>query len=240
MVKPRLLITRFAPHGQYLAERLSEQGIYSLAQPLLTIEPIPHLDYPFVHHYDFIIAVSANAVEYTDLSLHNKTWPQCNYIAVGDATQHLLAEKTKQFVEVPISSFNSEGVLALPKLQQLDNRSVLILRGVGGRELLKETLLARGASVDYFESYQRVAISLPRSMTIDKWQQHAINGAIISSVELLEQLIILTPDSQLNWLKTITIYAASERILNFAYANGFVKRVLLPSIASQDIIDYFK
>tara|TARA_R110001583_G_scaffold7720_10_gene38009 strand:- start:33820 stop:34560 length:741 start_codon:yes stop_codon:yes gene_type:complete len=239
MLKPRLLITRFAPHAQRLADLLNEQGIYSVAQPLLKIEPMVALKQPFTKKYDEIIAVSSNAVEFTDQALKGGLWPQSHYFAVGDATQLLLASKTRQPITIPLQSFDSEGLLALPELQRLKNHSVLILRGVGGREFLKEALIARGAKVDYYESYQRVAIKLPRSSCVEKWQQQAINGAIISSIELLEQLMAVTIHENKNWLLSVTIFAASERILKHANALGFQNTILLPSISNQKIIEYF-
>lgn len=239
MAKPRLLITRFAPHAQRLANLLNEQGIYSLAQPLLKIEAVKGCVYPFVKPYDFIIAISSNAVDFTDKYLQNRKWPIADYLAVGKATQCLLQQKVGQQVNTPIDSFNSEGLLALPCLQKLDHCSVLILRGIGGREFLKEELTARGANVDYFESYQRVAIELPEAKNVYNWQQQAINGAIISSIELLEQLIKVVKKEDQDWLKSLTLYVASERILKYANTLGFHKITLLPSISDQDIIDYF-
>jgi len=239
MAKPRLLITRFAPHAQRLADSLNEHGIYSLAQPLLEVEAVVSSGNPFHRHYDFIIAISRNAVKYTDHSLLDREWPVSSYFAVGSATQCLLKTKTKQSVMIPTSTFNSEGLLALPILQRLDNCSILILRGVGGREFLKEKLIERGASVDYYEPYQRVAISLPIPMSVHKWQQEAINGAIISSIELLEQLIVVTGSADQTWLKSLTLFASSERILKYAQQLGFHKTTLLPSITNQKIIDYF-
>jgi len=238
MAKPRLLITRFAPHAQRLADLLNEQGIYSLAQPLLEIKAATDCIYPFKRKYDDIIAISINAVEYTDRVLKELEWPSARYFAVGGATKLLLEKKVKLSVYMPCDTFNSEGLLALTQLQTLKNRSILILRGVGGREFLKEELIARGASVDYYESYQRVAINLCRSTTVHKWQQQAINGAIISSIELLEQLIIVAKDDK-DWLLSLTIFTASERILEHAIALGFQKTKLLPSISNQKIIDYF-
>lgn len=237
MVKPRLLITRFAPHAQQLADLLNEQGIYSLAQPLLEITPVIQCTLSY-HHYDFIIAISTNAVEYTDRSLGGH-WPSSCYLAVGCATQSLLEVKTSQSVMVPINASNSEGLLSLPSMQELDNCSVLILRGVGGREFLKEQLIKRGARVDYYEPYQRVAIKLAKSISVHKWQQQAINGVIISSIELLEQLITVTTSEDEAWLKSLTLFVASERILKYAQSLGFNKTTLLPSIANQKIIDYF-
>jgi uroporphyrinogen-III synthase len=239
MPKPRLLVTRFAPHAKQLANLLNEQGIYSIAQPLLKIVPVAKLNSPFIKTYDVIIAVSRNAVEFTEHALNGEQWPKANYLAVGNATKQLLESKTGQSVIIPYESFDSEGLLALPELQKLQDRSVLILRGVGGREFLKETLIVRGASVDYYESYQRIAIKLPRSICIEKWQQQGINGVIISSIELLEQLMAVTIHENKDWLLSLTIFAASGRIIKHANALGFQKTRLLPSISNQKIIEYF-
>lgn len=239
MLKPRLLITRFAPHAERLAHLLNEQGIYSLAQPLLKTEPVLNNGYPFIDKYDFIIAISCNAVEYTNQNLLGDKWPLSTYLAVGETTKLLLAEKIHQPVLIPIDRFNSEGLLALPVLQQLDNCSVLILRGIAGREFLKDELMARGATVNYYESYQRVAIKLSRLVSVDKWQQQAINGVIISSIELFEQLISLTKAEDKHWLQSLTLFSASERILQYAHSLGFHKTALLASFADQDIINYF-
>ena len=239
MAKPRLLITRFAPHAERLANLLNDQGIYSLAQPLLKIKPVANLRQPFVNKYDFIIAISRNAVEYTNRSLLGDKWPVTSYLAVGETTKLLLQERTKQSVLIPVDNFNSEGLLALPVLNKLENRSVLILRGVAGREFLKDELMFRGASVNYYESYQRVAINFSRSSSVYKWQQQAINSVIISSIELFEQLINLAKGEDKDWLKSLTLFSASERILQYAHTLGFHKTALLPSFADQDIIDYF-
>lgn len=239
MVKPRLLITRFAPHAQCLADLLNKQGVYSIAQPLLEINPVINCAPLINKAYDFIIAISCNAVKYTDLKLAQAQWPISHYLAVGHTTQSLLQSKTKQPVVTPITTFNSEGLLALPMLQQVSHSSILILRGIGGREFLKEQLIERGACVDYYEPYQRVAIEFTKEMTVYKWQQQAINGAIISSIELLEQLIKITACEDRKWLESLTIFVTSERILKYAQLLGFHKVALLPSIVNQDIIDYF-
>ena len=47
MAKPRLLVTRFAPHAQQVANLLNEQGIFCHAQPLLEVKANTNSVYPF-------------------------------------------------------------------------------------------------------------------------------------------------------------------------------------------------
>ena len=56
----------------------------------------------------------------------------------------------------PAQGMNTEALLKLPELHQIDGQRFLILRGVGGRETLATQLRARGAHVDYAECYRRV------------------------------------------------------------------------------------
>lgn len=244
MTKPRLLVTRFAPHASRLANQLNMQGIFAVAQPLLEAQKSPEFAnarWVFAKDYDYIIAVSSNAVDYTAQALAGRNWPVTCYLAVGKGTQKKLCSVSKQQVMVPEQQqFSSEGLLALPCLAQLQGKRVLILRGVGGRELLAEVLKARGASVEYYQPYQRTVIDLCGSLLVEKWQQQNINGAIISSIELLERLIEIVPESELDWLKKITIYAPSKRITEHALAFGWSSVEVLPGMQDQQIIDYFK
>ena len=163
MTEVRLLVTRFAPHAQRLTDLLNKQGIFAIAQPLLAVQKTDEFDNPrklLANFYDYIIAVSPNAVDYTDQALAGINWPQTNYLAVGKGTQTKLKIATAQNVVVPKRCFDSEGLLDLPALSDLQGKHILIVRGVGGRELLCDTLTKRGAVVDYYQPYQRVAIEL--------------------------------------------------------------------------------
>lgn len=243
MTEARLLVTRFAPHAQRLTDLLNAQGTVAFAQPLLALEKtteFSHVSKVLAKNYDYIIAVSPNAVDYTQKALKGLSWPQTEYLAVGKATQAKLKTASAQNVVIPEKCFDSEGLLDLPLLLNLQGKQILILRGVGGRELLCDTLTQRGAIVDYYQPYQRVAIALCGEALIKEWQQQNINGAIISSIELLERLMAVVPIAAQEWLRSLTIYAPSERILDQAKRWGWLNTKVLPGISDQQVIDYFK
>ncbi|WP_296815495.1 uroporphyrinogen-III synthase [Thiobacillus sp.] len=65
-----------------------------------------------------------------------------------------MAEQGVEDVVTPDGQ-DSEAVLALPQLQAVAGRQVVIVRGVGGRALMADTLRARGADVHFMECYRR-------------------------------------------------------------------------------------
>lgn len=243
MAKPRLLITRFAPDAQRLANLLNAQGIFSLAQPLLCVQKtaeFANAHCVLAKGYDYIIAVSRNAVDYTHQALAGQIWPDTSYLAVGKGTQALLQGASGHTVQIPNGAFDSEGLLDLPCLNHISGKKILILRGEGGRELLAQTLAERGAVVAYYQPYQRVALNLNGPLLVNKWQQLEINGAIISSVELLERLIELVPKENRNWLEKLTIYVPGRRIASRASTLGWRKVKVLSGMQDKQIADYFK
>ncbi|MCG6200074.1 uroporphyrinogen-III synthase [Psychromonas antarctica] len=243
IAKPRLLITRFAVDALRLAKLLDEQGTFALAQPLLAVQKSAEFAdamHIFAKKYDYIIAVSRNAVDYADRALAGKSWPIAIYLAVGKRTAEKLCTVTEQKVIIPHGQFDSEGLLALPCLALPQGKRVLIVRGVGGRELLAERLTARGAIIEYYQPYQRVVINLSAKLVVEQWQQQRINGAIVGSLELLERLTELLPSEESLWLKKMTIYAPSKRITDHAIRLGWSNVEVLPGMSDKQIVDYFK
>ena len=238
---PRLLITRFSPHAQILTEALNKVGFFSIAQPLLTIKPIkdPITLSKFIHgNYDIVIAVSGNAVESSQLLVENN-WPNAIYLAIGSSTQKLLANASGREVLSPVDSANSEGLLMLPLLESIEGKRVLILRGVGGREYLDKILTERGAIVEFLESYKRIKLDLNGDELVNYWQQALINGAIISSVEILNQLFSLVGSKNKSWLTGLKMYVPSQRVADYAFQLGAKDVELLPSLSTDNIVEFF-
>jgi uroporphyrinogen-III synthase len=81
---------------------------------------------------------------------------------------------------------NSEALLALPELQVLSDQRVIIFRGCGGREILGDTLMERGARVDYCELYRRVIN--PEQAMLARQQLAQSDCLVAHSGELLQAL----------------------------------------------------
>jgi len=157
-----VLVTRPDGQQQALVDRLERDGFQVSHQPALVIEPLAlsvesqdclaHLD-----RYHVVVLISRNAADIA-LSLlrtHWSRWPAgVHWLAVGDATAQVLQAAGLQ-AERPEQGFNSEALLAMPLLQDLAGRRVLLLRGEGGREVLAPAIRARAEALDEIALYRR-------------------------------------------------------------------------------------
>jgi uroporphyrinogen-III synthase len=165
--------------------------------------------------YDHIVFISQNAVEF-GLPLLESYWPQwpvsLAWYAVGPATA--LKLKLAGIVSLVPEPASSEGLLRLPELVGSIG-AVLIVRGVGGRELLKETLIDRGATVTYLEVYRRLPVRY------DKDFAQCLQGetiALVYSGEVIARLAELVAD-----YPRIELIVPSKRLLTVAIKIGFDK-----------------
>lgn len=133
------------------------------------------------------------------------------FATVGLSSAQALRELGFDDILVPRERFDSEGLLALPELQAVAGWRVMIFRGEGGRELLGDTLKARGATVDYAACYQR---STPVQATID-WQ--SLTAITVTSSEALSYLRQQISDAQLN----IPLFVPHPRIAALARQQGW-------------------
>lgn len=188
-----ILVTRPSPDGEQLAHQLCAVGLTAIHQPLLAITSgdevnllISQLNW--LKSDDFLIAVSDHAVKlaHNYLQSQGASWPKnVHYMAVGHKTAATLAKVTGQSVLMPQHRCDSEGLLALPELQQIHHRRVLILRGNGGRELIRQELIARHAEVHYCKTYQRCWLPLDGTTLADSWLQQQVDKLVVTSGEQL-------------------------------------------------------
>ncbi|HEY9148355.1 MAG TPA: uroporphyrinogen-III synthase, partial [Gammaproteobacteria bacterium] len=134
---------------------------------------------------------------------------------------------------VPESQFDSEGLLALPGLQAVRGKRILILRGNGGRELMAATLRDRGAQVDYAEVYRREP---PDTAAAEAGWLGKTDIITVTSSEALQNLVALTDVAQRPQLLAKPLVVVSERAAALAHALGFKSPALVTPQTSDEAI----
>jgi uroporphyrinogen-III synthase len=144
--------------------------------------------------YDVVIFVSPNAVEYGIPD--PRRWPsRLAAFAPGPGTAEALAAAGIADVRIPATTFDSDGLLALPELGDVRGKRVLILRGEGGREQLADSLRARGAQVDAVACYRRAQPRSGAEGLAEAFRAGAIDVVTITSSEALDNLWSVADDS---------------------------------------------
>lgn len=235
-----VLVTRPDEQGSALCQQLIDAGMDALHQPLISI--LPGGDLPAIEkeisQFDIIIAVSQHAVSYTHQALlfAGIQWPTtATYLAVGQKSAYVLSKNTQQKVHYPDIS-DSEHLLSLDVLQHVTKKRVLILRGNGGRELIFDTLVQRGAKVEYREVYKRENIAFRSELLVPLWQDNGIDQLVITSSGQLSHFVSQFPQLDLDWLFGLTLYVPSERIVQQARQLGFKKVVNTYSASNKDLL----
>nr|WP_206063515.1 uroporphyrinogen-III synthase [Oceanimonas sp. MB9] len=221
------MVVRPEPQNRSLCEVLHRAGHQPVASPLLHFAPGAELDRVTallgeLGSRDYVIAVSAQAVNFADnaLKTQGQSWPAATYVAVGEATGQAFAAAGLTDVLVPDDP-RSEGMIALPQLRSPAGRRVLILRGDGGRDMMAPTLAARGAQVAYCEVYRRCYRDDAGSELVKEWQHRGVDSIIITSGGLLQHLFRLAAHSARDWLLSRLLIVPSIRVVEQAKALGF-------------------
>lgn len=190
-----VLVTRPAHQAQHLAELIEADGGTAIRFPTIEIaEPADTAalsrTVDNIADIDVAIFVSPNAVDkaINTLRARGRTLPSGITIAcVGPASARALERFGIQNSLVPARS-NSEALLELPPLARVAGKRVVIFRGDGGRELLGQTLSARGAHVVYAECYRRVRPEIDPTLLVDRWARGYVHIVSITSSTGLENL----------------------------------------------------
>ena len=238
-----VLVTRPAAQAGALCERIEQYGGTALRFPVLEITP-PADPQGLIRFsakldtFDWAFFVSANAVQMAlSVILEQRDWPASVRIAViGKRSAEALLRFGLVADLVPENRFDSEGLLALPQLQQVAGKHCVIFRGGSGRSLLADTLRERAARVEYVEAYRRsrpVADSGPVVTGLGAGQ---IDIVLVNSVESLENLFTMLDDAGRALLRQTPLLVVSERMLPVAERLGFVLPPILAANATNDAV----
>lgn len=237
-----VVVTRPAGQADSLCAALTALGAEPLRFPLLTITPVADpapLQDAARRLADFSLAffVSPNAVHLAlDAMLPVVPWPASLAIAtVGKGSEAALAARGFADVIAPQSGFDSESVLALPAFQAgaVAGKRVLILRGDGGRDLLGDTLVQRGATVEYLTCYHRSGPSDDPAPLVARAHDGQLDALTLTSSEGVAYLAALPGAAE---LRPVPVFVPHPRIAAAARGAGF-STVIATGAGDQGLID---
>lgn len=214
------LIARPVGKADKMLAELAKIGINYLYQPLIEIcqLTINDADKQLIQRADALIFVSISAVSCLQSQLDGNLI-NADLYAVGDSTAEAISQWLGRSVCVPQDQ-RSEGLIGLAEFKQLAGKRVVVLRAEGGRELIKQQLLAIKADVHYVLNYQRQALALEGSALYQQWQQAGIRCIVVTSNEILQQVFKLMPVSAHVWLQSLDWILVSPRMQQKALQLG--------------------
>lgn len=239
-----IVVTRPRAQAAPLAAAITAAGGTPLLFPLLDIAPAADpapLAAAAARLADYALAVfiSPNAVDYSlPVLLAVAPWPAgLTPAAVGQGTAKVLAERGIGGCVVPAERFDSEALLALPALQadRVAGRRVAIFRGDGGRELLADTLRARGAIVDCIPCYRRSPPAGGAAALLAAWRAGHLDAVAVSSSEGLRYLMDMLDAEGQAFLAATPLFVPHARIAENARELG-LDAVVLTAPADAGII----
>jgi uroporphyrinogen-III synthase len=229
-----VLVTRPRAQAGRFATLVAEAGGTPVLFPVLEIEPV-ELDAASrerlaARDFDWIIYTSANAVLH---SLHRLPRPAHSQLAaIGHATARALEAQGLTVHAVPERASESEGLLALDAFVEVAGRRILIVKGQGGRVLLREELARRGADVDTAEVYRRVR-ARPDAAALEGLARASARRMVVAttSVETLEALLAIVPESHIPGMRDACLLVPGERVAGAAERCGWRGRLVVAESA---------
>lgn len=231
-----VLVTRPAHQADAFCAMIESAGGRAVRFPVLEIldpedskallELIDALD-----GFDIAVFISPNAVSKAMNLIHARRAfpPGLKVAAIGQKSAQELRRYGHPADICPQARFDSEALLELPEMQAVAGKRVVIFRGDGGREMLGDTLKARGAHVEYANAYRRGRPKADAGPIMYLWSRGELHLVTVTSTEGLRNLFDMVGKLGQMWLRRTPLLVGSERMLATAEELGFKQT---PTVAS--------
>jgi uroporphyrinogen-III synthase len=224
-----IVVTRPSVQAAGLARRIEREGGRALLFPAIEIRDIEdlrplHAILDRLADFDLAVFISPNAVLRAFNHLRARDipgWPRkLRAAAIGRGSRRELGRHGIEDVMAPSAEADSEALLALPGLQALEGKRVVIFRGEGGRELLGDALAARGAVIEYAECYVRARPQPDCAPLLAAWTRGEVDAVMVSSGEGLANFYEMIGKPGQERLKRTPLFVPHERVAGQAVRLG--------------------
>ena len=231
--KIALISTRPQKTNVQLSDELKNSEIKLLSFPLTEIHPLNNYQIfdgviKNIKTYQHIIFISTNAVHFflervKKLSLQIPK--NLIFSSIGPTTKLLLQKKLSVDVHFPIKTFDSEHLLKEKIYNNVEGQKILIIRGEGGRETLKNALEEKGGIVNYGECYVRKYVDIDLIQLKNDLVNYHHQFILFSSTNSAKHFIDQLHNIETGWLQNIKIIVNHKKIeglLSKIFKNIFV------------------
>ena len=218
--KIALISTRPQGTNVQLSDDLKNSEIKLLSFPLTEIHPLNNYQIfdgviENIKTYQHIIFISTNAVHFflervKKLSLQIPK--NLIFSSIGPTTKLLLQKKLSVDVHSPIKTFDSEHLLKEKIYNNVEGQKILIIRGEGGRETLKNALEEKGAIVNYGECYVRKYVDIDLNQLKNDLVNYHHQFFLFSSTNSAKHFIHQLSKVDSRWLQNIKIIVNHKKI----------------------------
>ena len=215
-----VLVTRPKHQSRELTDAIEAQGGYVFQLPVIDIkerdaaaiksgfadQPVP----------DIVIFVSRNAVMFGARIIEPA---KARIAAIGPATRSAIEQAGLETHIYAETGFDSEHLLQHPELENCNGKNVTIVRGNQGRELLADTLRARGAAVSHLAVYERTVAATDDDVLTQlasDWRAGSIDFVTVMSVDSLINLLKILPAECRELLEKSRLVTPSKRVIQTA------------------------
>jgi uroporphyrinogen-III synthase len=219
-----IAVTRPREQALQMVQRIEQAGGVPLLFPLLEITAAADAEalnaqVARLGQFNLAIFISPNAVRYGTAAIRAAgELPQNLQIAtVGQGSAKALRETGFSNIIAPTERFDSEGLLALAEMQHVSGWRVMIFRGDGGRELLGDTLSARGATVEYASCYRRAKSQQDKGRLLSARP----DAIIVTSSEAMVHLSEMLDAGDRGALRNTVLFVPHTRIAGLARDHGW-------------------
>jgi len=244
--KYNVLVTRPKHQAEKLCNSIEKQGWNCVRFPTLEIEAIDTAiikqQLNAINQYDWLIFISANAVNFAVMANDGKIdkFTNMSIAVVGKATGKAIKKAGLTVTLTPKTHFNSEGLLETEQMNHAEGKSFLIIRGKGGREILANSLLERGGKVDYLEVYRRNRPVSNNSRITDLIQNKSLDAISITSGDALNNFLHMIDKRYHGRIFLVPLIVISSRIKKMAETIGFKRIIVSEKPEDMAIIEAIK